>query len=362
MATGKYAHLIKPLSVGSISGTGGREAAASRFKNTGNADSIYWLNGRDHLEGLKLNFSWGYYTGLGDWHPGWDPHVHPYPECLVFVGLDPDNPEYLGAKMQYCLGKELEVHTFDKPTVLVVPAGLMHCPSVTLDVTNPIGYSFFIISLGAEPTTRWLGDGPSEEQIKQMQQDEASGVRRSPMKSSWGEKRVHVSAETMTYGHIYDRFVKALKPNTMASKRLNAENRAQYGEMVKSGRKPGPAMTEQAVWMFGKDLEGLNVNFCWGIHRQPGLWLRGPGGGAHVHPVDEVLVFAGTDPSDIDYLGAEIQIDMGPEHERYVFDKPTAVICPAGVPHNPIVTRWVDKPYAFLLMSLGAKHETTYID
>jgi len=195
-----------------------------------------------------------------------------------------------------------------------------------------------------------------------MQQDEASGVRRSPMKSSWGEKRVHVSAETMTYGHIYDRFVKALKPNTMASKRLNAENRAQYGEMVKSGRKPGPAMTEQAVWMFGKDLEGLSVNFCWGIHRQPGLWLRGPGVGAHVHPVDEVLVFAGTDPSDIDYLGAEIQIDMGPEHERYVFDKPTAVICPAGVPHNPIVTRWVDKPYAFLLMSLGAKHETTYID
>jgi hypothetical protein len=114
--------------------------------------------------------------------------------------------------------------------------------------------------------------------------------------------------------------------------------------------------------MFGKDLEGMDVNFCWAIQQNPGVWLRGPGGGAHVHPHDEVLMFAGTDPSDIDYLGAEIQIDMGPEHERHIIDKPTAVVCPAGVAHNPIVTRWIDRPFGFLLMSLGANHETTYID
>ena len=36
--------------------------------------------------------------------------------------------------------------------------------------------------------------------------------------------------------------------------------------------------------------------------------------------------------------------------------------CPAGMPHNPIVTRWVDKPFGVLMMSLGAKHETTYVD
>jgi hypothetical protein len=146
MATGKYAHLFKPLKIAAMPGQ------AQIFKNTGNADVNRWLNGRDHLEGVQLNFSWGFYTGLGDWHPGMDPHVHPYPECLVFVGLDPDRPEYLGAKIQYCLGKELEIHTFDKPSVIVAPAGFLHCPSVTLDVTSPIGYSFFIISLGADPT------------------------------------------------------------------------------------------------------------------------------------------------------------------------------------------------------------------
>jgi hypothetical protein len=342
MATRKYEHLVKPLNIAAMPKVAG---GGDRFRNTGNADSIYWLNGRDHLEGLALNFSWGFYTGLGDWHPGMDPHVHPYPECLVFVGLDPNNIEYLGAKMQYCLGKELEEQIFDKPSVICVPAGLLHCPSVTLDVTNPMGYSFFIISLGAEPTTRWMGDGISDEQAKLMEAAAASGTKQL-MKASVGKKRIHVSNETMTHGHLYDRFVKPLKPTSISPDQ--------------SGRRPGPGNNNQSVWMYGKDLEGIKVNFSWGIHSQPGLWERGPGSGAHVHPVDEVLIFAGTDPGDIDYLGAEIQIDMGEEHERYIIDKPTVVICPAGVQHNPVVARWVDKPYASLLISLGAEHETVY--
>jgi hypothetical protein len=356
MVSGKYAHLFKPLKIAE------RPGLEQIFKNTGNADVNRWLNGRDHLEGVGLNFSWGFYTGLGDWHPGMDPHIHPYPECLVFVGLDPGRPEYLGAEIQYCLGKELEIHTFDKPSVVVAPAGFLHCPSVTLDVTSPIGYSFFIISLGADPTTRWLGDGISEEQAQRMQEMATAGGLKPPMNSSFGKKRIHISEETVTHGDANARYIKSLKPNTPAARALTAEEKAPYGEMTDNGRKPGPGMTENAVWMFGKDLEGMNVNFCWGLQTRPGIWLRGPGRGAHVHPADEVLLFAGTDPSDIDYLGAEIQIDMGIEHERYIIDKPTAVVVPAGLAHNPIVTHWVDKPFGFLLMSLGAKHETVYVD
>ena len=355
MATGKFQHLFKPLKMAEMPGQ------EQVFRNTGNADINRWLNGRDHLDGVELNFSWGFYTGLGDWHPGMDPHVHPYPECLVFVGLDPHKPEYLGAKIQYCLGKELEIHTFDKPTVIIAPGGYLHCPSVTLDVTSPIGYSFFIISLGADPTTRWLGDGISEEQMKRMRPEPGSGIK-SPMNSSFGQKRIHVSEDTVTHGNVNDRNIKPLKPNTVAASGMSGIDKTQFGEMFQEGRKPGPGMTENAVWMMGKDLEGMDLNFLWGIHTQPGLWLRGPGKGAHVHPHDEVLVFAGTDPSNIDYLGAEIQIDMGPDHERYIVDEPTAVVLPAGLPHNPIVTRWVDKPFGVLMMSLGSKHETTYID
>jgi hypothetical protein len=87
------------------------------------------------------------------------------------------------------------------------------------------------------------------------------------------------------------------------------------------------------------------------------VWLNG-----RDHLEDEVLFFVGTDPSDIDYLGAEISIDMGEEHERYVFDKPTAVICPKGVQHNPVIARYVDRPYSFVLVALSGEHGTTYVD
>lgn len=356
MAKGKYEHLLKPLKIAEMPGL------ENIFRNTGNADVNRWLNGRDHMEGVKLNFSWGFYTGLGDWHPGMDPHVHPYPECLVFVGLDPHRPEYLGAKLQYCLGKELEIHPFDKPTCVIAPAGFYHCPSVTLDVTSPIGYSFFIISLGPDPTSRWLGDGLSDEEIKAREMAVATSNRPSPMNSSFGKKRVHVAEDTVSHGHLYDDYLVTMKPNTFNGHQLSRERKALYGEMAGGDWKPGPGLNLDAVWLFGQDLLGIKVNFCWTIHTQPGAWMRGPGRGAHVHPVDEVLVFAGTEPADIDYLGAEIQIDLGAEHERYVIDKPTAVVIPAGTPHNPIVTRWVDHPYGVLMMSLGEKHDTKYVD
>ena len=49
----------------------------------------------------------------------------------------------------------------------------------------------------------------------------------------------------------------------------------------------GPANADQLVWMYGKDLEGLDLNFTWGFYSKPGIGTA-RGGGAHVHPVDEV--------------------------------------------------------------------------
>jgi len=57
----------------------------------------------------------------------------------------------------------------------------------------------------------------------------------------------------------------------------------------------------------------------------------------------------------MDSLGAEIEIDMGQEHERHIIDKPTAVVWPAGTPHTSQVTRWVDKPFAFFAVSLSGE-------
>ena len=74
----------------------------------GNGDSIVWLFG-DDLNGFDLNFTWGFYSGTGIWHRFGEGHTHPETEALVFVGLDPDQPEYLGAEVEFKLGKEFEI-------------------------------------------------------------------------------------------------------------------------------------------------------------------------------------------------------------------------------------------------------------
>jgi len=53
---------------------------------------------------------------------------------------------------------------------------------------------------------------------------------------------------------------------------------------------------------------------------------------------------------------------MGQEHERHLFNQPTVVICPAGMPHLPQVSRWVDKPFAFFAVCLAGEHEAKAID
>ena len=100
------------------------------------------------------------------------------------------------------------------------------------------------------------------------------------------------------------------------------------------------------------------MNIAWGFCSRPGIWQRGVD--AHVHPADEVLMFLGTDADNADELGAEIEMDLGTERERHVFDRSSAVVCPAGLPHAPIVTRWVDRPFAFLLINLAADMTTSF--
>ncbi len=364
----KYEHLVKPLSVGGMDMEMMKnlEGPQDAFANgPGNADKLVWLNGRDHLEGINLNFTWGFYSGLGDWHTGQDPHVHPYPECLVFVGLDSANINYLGAEIEICLGEEQEAYTFDEPSVVVVPAGFPHCPLTTKRVFSPKGFGFYLASLGPVPETTWMGDGISKEALKAMEDMAAKAGIEMPMKSHVAEKRVKKNPTKATgkYGHL----IKPLKSGIITERgkmntaRFTAEELAQYEERRKtSGEMLGPGNADHLAWIYGKDMEGLDMNLTWGFYSKPGIWHRGVG--AHVHPVAEVLVFAGLDPTNMDYLGAQIEIELGKEHERYVFDKPTVVICPAGLPHNPVVVRWVDSPYAFYVIGLSGEHETAAFD
>jgi hypothetical protein len=354
MATDKYSYLIKPLSLGATD-----FSDAPPMIGPGNAKKEFLLNGRNHLEGLDLNFSWGVHEDLGDWHAGMDPHIHPYPEVLLFVGLDTANVNYLGASIDCCLGREQEICSFDEPTAIVVPAGLPHGPINTKRMYSPKGFGFWAVELRSTSDITWLGEGVAgltDEQKKALPE----GLRFVPEEKALRNKPIPATGK---YAHL----VKPLKSSVLVERRkLNpaAFTPEQFADIEersgKTGEKAGPGYPDHMVYMPGRELAGLNASIFWGFCSGSGLWRRGAG--AHVHSTDEILVFLGLDPRDDDHLGAEVEIEMGPEHERHRIDKPSVVVCPAGLPHTPMVTQWVDRPFAFFAVNLSDEHEIRAVD
>jgi hypothetical protein len=277
----------------------------------------------------------------------------------MFVGLDTANVNYLGAGIECCLGEEQEICTFDEPTAIVIPAGLPHGPIHTTRMYSPRGFGFWAVELNPTCDITWLGEG-----VAGLTADQKA-LAPEGLKFAAAEKLLQTRPAQATgkYAHLAKPLKQALlvERGKLNPSRFTPEQFAEMEERSrKTGEKAGPGYADHLVMMSGKDLEGMQMSIFWGFCSQSGLWRRGAG--AHVHPTDEILVFLGMDPQNENYLGAEIEIDMGAEHERHVIGTPSVIICPAGVPHTPIVTRWVDRPFAFFAVNLSGEHEVHPVD
>jgi hypothetical protein len=261
-----------------------------------NARQMTFMKGED-LAGFNLNFIIGVYDQVGDWAPNRGAHAHPFGECLFFFGYDPEDLSYLGADMELHMGKEYEKHLFNVPMVVAAPAGMAHCPLLTNKVYKPFGH--FHIALN-----------PSY-----------AAVPVKPEGTTDGKK----------YAHLFKKLP------------------------VKKG--PGKADAKERWAISGADVAGLPLNVTMEIHNKAGEWR--PEKVAHVHPYDECLVFFGHDTDNPSYLGAELTVDIGKEHEKYTFNVPTAVSIPGGTPHFPIVCNRVEKSYRFVQIGLAAKYESS---
>ena len=58
-----------------------------------------------------------------------------YEEIVLHIGGDPDNPEDLGADMQFGIGGDLL--SFDTSFSVFLPKGLPHCPIIWHEVRKP---------------------------------------------------------------------------------------------------------------------------------------------------------------------------------------------------------------------------------
>lgn len=136
-----------------------------------------------------------------------------------------------------------------------------------------------------------------------------------------------------------------------------------YGDLVKTLnyiKGMGGANAKEMAFMAGDHLQGFGLNFVVGVYDEPGDWA--PGMGAHTHPFDEALLFFGYDDNDLSYLGSEMELDMGREYEAHQFNVPTVIAAPANLPHCPLITRKVYKPFGHFHLALSGSYAATKVE
>jgi hypothetical protein len=78
------------------------------------------------------------------------PHSHDCAELFLFVGLDPDNPDDLGAEVEFWLGEgeELEKVKINTSSLVYVPKGLIHLPLFCRNVKRPFLHMVIGLDIG----------------------------------------------------------------------------------------------------------------------------------------------------------------------------------------------------------------------
>ncbi len=67
-----------------------------------------------------------------------DPHTHEFDQFLHFFNADSANVREFPAEIEFTLGEELEKHLITGPTVLHIPAGMLHGPLEFKKVDGPV--------------------------------------------------------------------------------------------------------------------------------------------------------------------------------------------------------------------------------
>ena len=302
------------------------------------------------MEGFNGNFFYTFVTEPCTMHPIEGAVIHPYDEVLVFHSLDLDDMLQLHGEISIELGEEREEYIFSDPTVICIPAGLQHGPVKVRNVERP----FVHFAIGIE--------GGGEYQAKNI----APSELKVPVP---GKKYAHLLKPCVTNidNLINDPDINIEK--TMSD--LQAEGKVGTGMGYEALRDSkgllrggniimGPGNADQMVWLFGNDLENFNLNFSWGHYKDAGKWHKH--GEVHLHPEEEILIFVGLDPDKPLELSAEIEEGMGWDDERLVVKNPGLLICPKGLPHLPQITRWVDKPFGFIVVNIDSGHSSPWID
>jgi len=76
--------------------------------------------------------------------------------------------------------------------------------------------------------------------------------------------------------------------------------------------------------------------------------------GPHAHDYDQALLWMGVDTNDMGELGAEIELCLGDEGEKYMITTSSSVSIPKGLPHFPATINRMDNRFIYMEISCAS--------
>ena len=78
------------------------------------------------------------------------PHAHPCDEIFIFMGSNPEDPEELGAEIEFWMGEgeDTEVIRLNTSGLVFVPGGLVHLPLFFKNVRRPLVWTVLALNVG----------------------------------------------------------------------------------------------------------------------------------------------------------------------------------------------------------------------
>lgn len=131
-------------------------------------------------------------------------------------------------------------------------------------------------------------------------------------------------------------------------------------------KQPKPEESVFNVVLFdGKTVEGSNfyhVHWMFPSTEPPkGAPMSPIGHPPHMHKTAEILMFIGIDLKNPMDLGAECELFMGPEMERHIIKKTSAVYIPPNFVHCPFKVMKTDRPWIMIRIFQGPTHTEKYV-
>jgi hypothetical protein len=233
-------------------------------------------------------------------HESWE--RHDAPEYLIHLGNDPDDPMNLGAEAEIYLGKGRwrEKYTFNKSAAVYLPAGLPHCPWHVANIKKPMTF----VNLIAGRT--WWGDNDQSKDVLSKEE----------------------LAKAKTSGYIFDKYIMSGVGKDM--KDPKGGKWIAYTDCTKIASAP----LTRIIRYNPKEAPYSIID-------------------SQTHEYGTFLIFLGMDNDDASVLGAEIELSMGEEKEKHLFNKSALVWVPPHLRHGPLKVTKANRPFNFLEVVLG---------